>query len=109
MGRHICFGVMCDILANSHINMIKCTFTQKNRLHKHNMSYRTYRLCPFITLLVFKSGLATNNDIGLVIVHPIINIFPFYAQTRISYVFYALDRHHKLPILTHCKFITIKP
>ena len=84
MGQHICFGVMCDILANSHINMIKCTFTQKNRLHKHNMSYRTYRLCPFITLLVFKSGLATNNDIGLVIVHLIINIFPFYSQTRIS-------------------------
>ena len=109
MGQHICFGVMCDILANSHINVIKCTYTQKHWLHKHNMSYRTYRLCPFITLLVFKSGLATNNDIGLVIVHPIINIFPFYAQTRISDAFYALDRHHKLPILTHCKFITIKP
>ena len=109
MGQHICFGVMCDILANSHINVIKCTYTQKHWLHKHNMSYRTYRLCPFITFLVFRSGLAANNDIGLVIVHLIINIFPFYFQIRISYVFYALDRHHKLPQLTHCKLITIKP
>ena len=64
---------------------------------------------PIYNIIGIQSGLAANNDIGLVIVHPIINIFPFYAQTRISYVFYALDRHHKLPILTHCKFITIKP
>ena len=29
------------------------------------MSYRTNRLCPFITFLAFKSGLATNNPTGL--------------------------------------------
>ena len=28
MGQHICFGAMCDIVANSHINVIKGTFTQ---------------------------------------------------------------------------------
>ena len=74
---------MYDIVANSHINVINGTFTQKHWLHGH-MSYRTYRLCPFITSLAFKSGLATNNHIGLLIVHLIINIFPFYSQTRIS-------------------------
>ena len=74
MGQHICFGAMCDIVANSHINVIKGTFTQKHWLHGHNMSYRTYRLCPFITFLAFKSGLATNNHIGLLIVgHSISN------------------------------------
>ena len=25
MGQHICFGAMCDIVANSHINVIKGT------------------------------------------------------------------------------------
>ena len=56
-----------------------------------------------------KCGLATNNHIELLIVHLIINIFPFYFQTRICYVFYALDRHHNLLVLTHCKLMTIKP
>ena len=28
MGQPICFGAMCDIVANSHINVIKGTFTQ---------------------------------------------------------------------------------
>ena len=73
------------------------------------MSYRTYRLCPFITFLAFKSGLATNNHIGLLTVHLIINIFPFYFQTRICYAFYALDRHHNLLVATRCKLMTIKP
>ena len=62
-----------------------------------------------MTFLAFKSGLASNNHIGLLIVHLIINIFPFYSQTRISEVFYALDRHHNLLVLTHCKLMTIKP
>ena len=83
MGQHICFGAMSDIVANSHINVIKRAFTQKHWLQGY-MSHRTYRLCPFITFLAFKSGLATNNHIGLLIVHLIINIFPFYSQTRIS-------------------------
>ena len=66
------------------------------------MSYRTYGLCPFITLLAFKSGLATNNHIRLLIVFVIINIFPFHFQTRICYVFYDLDIHHNLLVLlTH--------
>ena len=108
MGQHICFGAICDSVPNSHINVIKGTFTQKHWLHGH-MSNRTYRLCPFITFLAFKSDLATNNHIELLIVHLIINIFPFYSQARISYVFYALDRHHNLLILTHCKLITIQP
>ena len=99
MGQHICFGAICDIKPNSHINVIKGTFTQKHWLHGHNMSNRTYRLCPFITFLAFKSDLATNNHIELLIVHLIINIFPFYFQTRICYVFYALDRHHNLLVL----------
>ena len=30
MGQHICFGAMRDIVANSHINVIKATFTQKH-------------------------------------------------------------------------------
>ena len=81
MGQHICFGAMCDIVANSHINVIKETFFKNHWLHGHNMSYR---LCPFITLLAFKSGLATNNQIGLLIGHLMINIFLFYFQTRIS-------------------------
>ena len=72
------------------------------------MSYRTYRLCPFITFVTFKSGLATNNHIGLLIVHLIINIFLVYFQTRICYVFYALDPHHNLQVLTQCKLMTIK-
>ena len=108
MGQHICFGAMCDIVANSHINVIKGTFTQKHCLHGH-MSYKTYKLYPFIKFLAFKNGLTTNNHIGLLIVRLIINIFPFYFQTRICYVFYALDRHHNLLVLTHCKLITIKP
>ena len=101
MAQHICFGAMCDIVANSHINVIKRTFTQKYWLHGHNMSYRTF--------LAFKSGLATNNHIGLLTVHLIINIFPFYFQTRICYAFYALDRHHNLLVVAHCKLMTIKP
>ena len=109
MGQHICFGAMCDIVANSHINVMKGTFTQKLWLHGHNMSYRTYRLCPFITFLAFKTGLATNNHIGLLIALLIINIFPFYFQTRICYKSYALDRHHNLPVVPYCKLITIKP
>ena len=94
MGQYICFGAMCDIVANSHINVINGTLTQKPWLHEH--SHRTYRLCPFITFLAFKSGLATNNHIGLLIVHLIIIIFPFYFHTRICSAFYALDRHHNL-------------
>ena len=108
MGQHICFGAMCDIVANSHINVIKGTFTQKHWLHGHNMSYRTYRLCPYITILAFKSGLATNTHIGSLIARLTINIFPFYFWTTI-YVFYALDRHHNLLVLTTCKLMTIKP
>ena len=57
MGQHMCFGAMCDLVANSHINVIKGTFTQKHRLHGQNISYRTYTLCPFITFLLFKSVL----------------------------------------------------
>ena len=108
MGQRICFGAMCDIVANSDINVINGTFTQKHWLQGY-MSQRTYRLCPFITFLAFKSGLATNNYIGLLVVRLIINIFQFYLQTRICYVFYALDRHHNLLVLTHCKLMTIKP
>ena len=108
MGQHICFGAICDIVVNTHINVIKGTFTLKRWLHGY-MSYRTYRLCPFIIFLTFKSGLGTNNHIGLLIVCLIINIFPFYFQTRIYYVFYALDRHHNLLVLTHCKLTNIKP
>ena len=96
----------CDIVANSHINVIKGIFTQKHWLHGHDMSYRTYGLCPCLAL---KSGLATNNHIGLLIVCLIINIFPFYFQTRICYAFYALAIHHNLLVLTHCKLMTIKP
>ena len=102
MGQHICFGAMCDIVVNR-------TFTQKHWLHGHNMSFRIYRPCPFVTFLEFKSGLATNNHIGLLIVCFIIDIFPFHFQTRIYFVFYALDRHHNLLVLTHCKLMTIKP
>ena len=29
MGQHICFGAMCGIVANSHINVIKRTFIKK--------------------------------------------------------------------------------
>ena len=71
-----------------------------------DMSYRTYRLCPFITFLAFKSGLAKNNDIGLLIVHLIINIFPFYFQTRKCCVLSL--RHHNLLVLTTRKLVTIK-
>ena len=60
MGQHICFGAISDIVAKSHINVIKTTFTQKHWLHAHSMSYRRYRLCPFITFLAIKSSLATN-------------------------------------------------
>ena len=86
----------------SHINVITGTFTQKHCLHEH-MSYRTYKLCTFITFLALKNGLSTNNHTGLLIVCLIINIFPFYFQTRICYVSYALDRHHNLLVLTHCR------
>ena len=37
-----------------------------------------------LSFLAFKSGLATNNRIGLLIVHLIINIFSFYFRPRIS-------------------------
>ena len=57
-------SAMCDIAANGHINVIKVTFNPKHWLHGHNMSYRTYRLCPFITFLALNSGLATNNPLG---------------------------------------------
>ena len=33
MGQYICFCAMCDIVANSHINVMKGTFTQKHWLH----------------------------------------------------------------------------
>ena len=36
MSQHICFGAMCDIVANSHINVTKGTFTQKQWLHGHS-------------------------------------------------------------------------
>ena len=72
LGQHICFGAMCDVLANSHMYVIKGTFILKNTDYMNVMLYRTYRLCPFITFLAFKSGLATNNHIGLLIVHLII-------------------------------------
>ena len=42
---------MCDFVANGHMNVVKRTFTQK---HVDNMSYRTYRLYPFIASLAFK-------------------------------------------------------
>ena len=73
------------------------------------MSYKTYRLCLFIIFLVFKNGLATNNHIGLLIVCLIIKIFPFYFKTRICYLFYVLNRHHNLLVITHCKLMTIEP
>ena len=107
MGQYICFCAMCDIVA-SH----KCDerdFYSKTLITWHNMSYRTYRLCPIITFLAFKSGLATTNHIGLLIVCFIINIFPFYFQARICDVFYAWDRHHNLLVLTHYKLMTNKP
>ena len=98
MGQHICFGAMCDIVANSRINVIRGTYTQRHWLHGQ-ISYKTYKLCPFKTFFTLKNGLATNNDIGLLIVRLIINIFAFYLETRICYVFYALDRHHNLLVL----------
>ena len=73
------------------------------------MSYKTYRLCLFTIFLAFKSGLATNNHIGLLIVCLIINIFPFHFRTRICYVFHVSDTHHNLLVITHCKLITIEP
>ena len=85
MGQYICFGAMCDIVANSHINVIKGLLLKKSN-YMDIMSYRTYKLCPFITFL----ALATNNHIGLLIVCVII-IIPCYFQTRICYVFCALD------------------
>ena len=94
MVQHICFSAMCNIVAKSHTNVIKGTFTQKHWLHGYNMSYRTYRLCSFISFLAFKNGLATNNHVGLLIVRLISNTFTFYFQTRICDVFYTLDRHH---------------
>ena len=47
MGQHICFGATCDIVANSDYT------DYKNTLHGNNMSYRTYRLCPFKTFEPF--------------------------------------------------------
>ena len=108
LGQHICFGATSDIVTNRHINVIKETFTKKHWLHGY-LSYRTYKLCPIITFLAFKNGLATNNHIGLLIVRLIINIFPFHFQTGICYVLCALIRHHNLLVLTHCKLMTIKP
>ena len=78
MAQHICFGAMCDIKANSYINMTKGTFTQNTDYMDIlcHMSYRTYRLCPFVTFL----ALATNYHIWLLIVWLIINIFPFFSD-----------------------------
>ena len=39
MGQHICFGAMCDTVANSHINLVKGTLTQKHSLHGHNICH----------------------------------------------------------------------
>ena len=69
------------------------TLIYKNTDYMDVMSYRTYRLSPFITFLAFKSGLAANNHIGLLIVPHIVNIFPFSFQTKFFYAFYALDRY----------------
>ena len=101
MGQHICFGVMCDIVANSPINVIKRFFTQKHQLHGHNMSHRTYRVRPFITFLAFKSGLATNTHIGLFIFRLTINIFPFYFQTRICFLCLRFTSVNSLQIDDH--------
>ena len=42
MGQHICFGDMCDIVANSHINVIKGAFTPKHCLHGHVIEHTSY-------------------------------------------------------------------
>ena len=76
MGQHICFDVMFVIVVNQQ----QGTFTQKHWLHGYNMSYGTYRLCPFIIFLALKSGLATNSHIGLLIVCLVINIFPIISH-----------------------------
>ena len=39
MGQHICFGAMCDTVANSHVNVVKGTLTQKHSLHGHNICH----------------------------------------------------------------------
>ena len=39
MGQHICFGATCDIVANSHINVIKGTLTQKHSLHGYDICH----------------------------------------------------------------------
>ena len=107
MGQHICFGAICDFVANSHINIIEGTIAQNTDYM--DICHIEHTICPFITFLTFKSGLATNNHIGLLSVCLIINIFPFFFQTGICYVFYALDRHHNLLVLTYDKLMTIKP
>ena len=88
MGQHIRFGPMCDIVAKSHMNVTK------GKLLK-STDYMDI-ICHI-------------EHAGLLIVRLIINILPFYFQTRISYLFYALDRHHNLLVLTHWKLMTIKP
>ena len=64
---------------------------------------------PIYNIFGIQSGLTTNNHIGLLIACLIINIFPFCFQSTICYVFCALDGHHNLLVLTHCKLMTIKP
>ena len=39
MGQHICFGAMCDPVANSNINVVKGTLTQKHSSHGHNICH----------------------------------------------------------------------
>ena len=39
MGQHICFGAMCDPVANSNINVVKGTLTQKYSSHGHNICH----------------------------------------------------------------------
>ena len=53
------------------------------------MSYGTYRLCPFITFFAFKSGLATNNHVELLIV-PLIIIYFFHSIFRVEIVMYFM-------------------
>ena len=80
MGQHIHFGPICDIVAKGHMNVTK------GKLLK-STDYMDI-ICHI-------------EHTGWLIVCLIINILPFYFQTRISYVFYALDRHHNLLLLTH--------
>ena len=86
MGQHICFGAICDFVANSHINIIEGTIAQNTDYM--DICHIEHTICPFITFLTFKSGLATNNHIGLLSVCLIINIFPFFF--RLEFVMYFM-------------------